>query len=453
MLPTKESETIEFKKSLSELKEGIISLVSMLNKRGEARLYFGIKNDGEVFGQPIGEMTTTKLTNEIKNYIKPLVFPKIDVINVDNKDIIKVTVLANDSPYSAYGRYYIRVDDQDLEMPQADLEEAFVNKNITYSKWENTLTKYDINEVDEEFLIEYLNAANESNRLNYRYKDVNDALTKLGLMENNRLNNAGYYLFSKNKPLTIKLAIFASKERTSFLDNRRFEGNIFQCIEEAQKYINSNIHYYASIIGYKRVEIPEVPIEAIREIVINSFVHMRVTPGEHNEIIITPERIRIYNPGTIALNKNPDDFAKGIIGSKIRNPLIALTLYKNKSIEAFGTGFKRVFDLCKKYEIQYEYKNDEIGFYFEFLRNPNPNFDKIFETNDTITIQKEELNKTENILTQYMKNHENKIINATKVAQDLNKSRITIQRTIKSLVEKNLIKRVGSNKTGYWELS
>lgn len=272
-------------------------------------------------------------------------------------------------------------------------------------------------------------------------------------MENNRLNNAGYYLFSKNKPLTIKLAIFASKERTSFLDNRRFEGNIFQCIEEAQKYINSNIHYYASIIGYKRVEIPEVPIEAIREIVINSFVHMRVTPGEHNEIIITPERIRIYNPGTIALNKNPDDFAKGIIGSKIRNPLIALTLYKNKSIEAFGTGFKRVFDLCKKYEIQYEYKNDEIGFYFEFLRNPNPNFDKIFETNDTITIQKEELNKTENILTQYMKNHENKIINATKVAQDLNKSRITIQRTIKSLVEKNLIKRVGSNKTGYWELS
>ena len=46
MLPNRETESIEFKKTLSELKEGVISLTSMLNKGGVAHLYFGIKNDG-----------------------------------------------------------------------------------------------------------------------------------------------------------------------------------------------------------------------------------------------------------------------------------------------------------------------------------------------------------------------------------------------------------------------
>ena len=44
-------------------------------------------------------------------------------------------------------------------------------------------------------------------------------------------------------------------------------------------------------------------------------------------------------------------------------------------------------------------------------------------------------------------------LNNIKVAMDeFNKSHITIQRAINTLVSKNLIKRVGTNKTGYWEI-
>ena len=37
-----ENEQIEFKKSTSELKEGIISIASILNKHGSGELYFGV---------------------------------------------------------------------------------------------------------------------------------------------------------------------------------------------------------------------------------------------------------------------------------------------------------------------------------------------------------------------------------------------------------------------------
>ena len=51
----KESETLEFKTSTSELKEAVISIVAMLNKHQRGTLYFGIKDSGEVFGQSVSQ--------------------------------------------------------------------------------------------------------------------------------------------------------------------------------------------------------------------------------------------------------------------------------------------------------------------------------------------------------------------------------------------------------------
>lgn len=46
-----ESETTELKKSLADLKQGLVSLAAMPNKHGEAELWFGIAPDGSVIPQ------------------------------------------------------------------------------------------------------------------------------------------------------------------------------------------------------------------------------------------------------------------------------------------------------------------------------------------------------------------------------------------------------------------
>jgi hypothetical protein len=48
MTKFQETETIELKKSTSELKEAVISIVAMLNKHQHGEVLFGIKNDGTV---------------------------------------------------------------------------------------------------------------------------------------------------------------------------------------------------------------------------------------------------------------------------------------------------------------------------------------------------------------------------------------------------------------------
>ena len=444
-----ENEELEFKKSISELKEAVISLSSMLNKNNHGVIFFGIKNDGTVCGQEVGEFTTTKIVNEIKNNIKPYISAKVETVRKDDKTLIRVEAYGEDTPYSAYGRYYKRSDDQDLQMAQNELEEYFENKHFLYTKWEKKLTSYEEEAVDEELLIKYIDKANDLNRLNYRYDSVVETMTKLGLMEKGKLNNAGFYLFSNKKPLLVKFARYVSDERTSFIDNRQFMGNIFECIDASVNYILSSINFNAVIEGLQRVEKPEIPIEAIREIVVNSFAHMRVVDGDYNEITITPSCVRVYNPGTIALNEDPKAFANGEIGSKLRNPLITMALYRNKTIEAFGTGFKRVFDLCNRENVTYSYKTEGLGFSFTFRRGPT----------DLLAAEKQmvynpkglKLSQTE-IQILDMAKEGGIIASITEVSQRLNKPYVSVQRAIQSLVQKNRLERVGAKKAGYWQI-
>ena len=67
----KESETVELKKSTSELKEALKSIVSILNKHGKGEIWFGIKPNGEVIGQTVTEKTLRDISKAISDKIEP----------------------------------------------------------------------------------------------------------------------------------------------------------------------------------------------------------------------------------------------------------------------------------------------------------------------------------------------------------------------------------------------
>ena len=439
-MENRENEHIEFKKTTGELREGVISLASMLNKCGYGTVYFGIKNNGEVCGQQIGAKTTQDISREIKNYLKPRCTPTIEIIDHENVKVIRVFVQGENTPYSAYDRYYIRSDDEDNVMTSDQLEQLFLNQNYDYSQWEISETEYTADDVDETLLIEYVNKGNECGRINFLYKDAETTLRKLKLLNGNHLNNAGYYLFSDKKPLLLKLATYPTDERISFSDMKQFRGNIFECINEAVKYVTNNIKWRAEIIGLERVETPEVPVEAFREIIVNSFAHMKVSKSSSHEIYLTPSKIHIYNPGPMVPGTDPKMFASGEQGSMIRNPLIATVLYYNRTIDAFGTGFERVFRLCK--DTPYQYHNNQFGFTFEFLRDQNETI------NDSINDPINNLSDSEKALLTLIIS--GRARNKQEFSSQIKKSPATIQRYISHLTEMGIIKREGSNKNGRW---
>ena len=435
----KENEEIEFKKSTSETKEGIQSICAILNKNQNGCLYFGVNNNGEVIGQQIGKDTLNKLSRDISDNIEPSIMYSINERkSVDGKCFIEVSFSGNQTPYSAYGRYYIRFHDEDRQMDNQMLRKYYSDNNNDYSAWEKSDSGVDIANTNEELLVNVIEEANRIKRVSYKFTTKKEILGKLGLMyDKTNFNNAGNVLFSRNNPVVLKMAVFAAETKLTIIDLNRFEGNIFECINEAIRYIAKNIKWKADFNGKaQRTETPEIPMEAIREIIVNAFSHGNYHSRTNFEIDIYSNRITIYSPGHFPKPYKPEDFAYENIESIPLNNIISNVLYKNGLIEQFSTGFERVFKLCKNQNIKHEYKETNEGFRFIFYRNTT-SLTKLSATDKKII----------NIIEKKEK------LTAEEMANRLGITIRTVYRSISKLTNNNIIKRIGSDKTGYWEIT
>lgn len=144
-------------------------------------------------------------------------------------------------------------------------------------------------------------------------------------------------------------------------------------LKEAENYIKKNIHWSVDVNGLYRNEIPEIPVEALREIIVNSFAHADYIGWSKNEIDIHPRRVAIYNPGTFPNEFVPEDFVERDISSKIRNEIICDVLYKCRAVETWGTGLKKTYRLCKEAGVRVGYQKEIDGFWFFFYRNSAKN--------------------------------------------------------------------------------
>lgn len=444
----REDEFNEFKKTTGELNEAMISISSILNKHGHGTIYFGLKNNGSPFPFTINDSTLRDVSRKIFEAIRPQIFPVIETIETEGVEIIKVSFEGSEAPYCAFGKYYIRTADEDRELSPAELRKIMIGKEYE-ENWENYASNETPDDVDQESLQKFYLSATECGRLPDIGNDNLQLLSKLGILNGKYLTNAGKYLFSANKPITLKMAVFATDHKTTFLDIAREEGNIFQLIDAAMSYIIRNIRWSVSLSddGIHRTETPEVPIDALREAVINSFAHARYDGAVQHEIDIFSNRISIINPGSFANSFEPTDFAKRDLHSFLRNEMIARTLYLCKDVETFGSGLRKIYSLCDDAGVTVGYTNSEQYFSFEFSRidrNTVPTDGALIDTiADTIT-------DLEMKLLSILK--ENPHITLSALAEKAEKSARTLNRYLTSLKNKGLIERVGSNKTGYWKV-
>lgn len=213
-------------------------------------------------------------------------------------------------------------------------------------------------------------------------------------------------------------------------------------------YIVRNIRWRVSLDadGIHRTETPEIPIDALREAVINSFAHARYDIPVQHEIDIFSTRISIVNPGPFASDFAPEEFAERDIHSFLRNEVIAHVLYLCKDVETFGSGIKKIYALCSQQQVDVRYTNTENDFTLELSRvdrNTMPRDGIDHGTDDMIT-------EEEAKVLQWLR--EDPYLSAGYMAELSGKSLRTVNRLLSSLKAKKLIVRVGSPRTGYWKV-
>ncbi len=432
-----ESEIMELKTSTAELKEAVIAICAMLNKHKKGEIYFGVKNNGEIVGQQVSDKTLRDISKTISDNFEPKIFPSIKEVEIDGKKCIHVAFEGHDVPYFVGGRVYTRVGTENKQMSPGELERLFTNKNAT--KLDAGLSDKTSEDINVKVLRTYLKKANDAKRINFKYINAELTLNKLGLVKGKKLLKAAEILFCNNNNLEVQAAVFAGKDKTTFLDIQQFKGTLFDLLNKSEDYVKEHINWRADLSQGRRVDVPEIPLRALTEVLVNSLCHRDYTTSKSNEIAIFKDRIEIFNPGLFPEDVKIEDYFRGKERSMPRNPIIAGILFLSSDIERWGSGLKRIYDECKTFNVKVEFENLKTGFLVTFSRK---------QAGEGVS---EGVSEGVNRLFDYIKSNPGKRVPQIEEALGIPKK--TLERWVRELRKENKIKFEGSPKTGgYWEI-
>jgi ATP-dependent DNA helicase RecG len=158
--------------------------------------------------------------------------------------------------------------------------------------------------------------------------------------------NTAVLFFAKNLDkhffhTCVTCALYKGLDKVTVLDRKDFNHDIIDNIDKAMIFLQQHLNVRYEFDGSPaRKEIPEIPIEALREAVINAVIHRDYFEKGANVMVeIYDDRVEITNPGGLPKGLKVKDFGKISI---LRNPNIANLMQRIEYIEKMGTGIRRM---------------------------------------------------------------------------------------------------------------
>lgn len=423
-----ETEKIEFKKTTGELREGITSLASMLNKNGYGVLYFGVKDNGDVIGQQIGDRTLREISQAIANFIKPQIIPTIEHKLIDNKNVIKIEVYGSEKPYSAYGRYYMRSADEDRELSPIALKELMEKQTmsdilILKPSPIQTLT---FNKLK----IAYVTAGLTVNQSTFE--------DNAGLKNNDGKYNLMAFLLADENDISIKVVTFAGVDKTELIKRNDYGGTcLINSIDKVLDYMDSINETMITMGVHRRTEEKLFDMACFKEAWQNACIHTKWDKGNPPAVYIFSDRIEIISTGGLPVDLNKDEFYKGI--SKPVNSKLQKIFGQLGYVEQTGHGIPLIISNYGKqaFDIMENFVNVIIPFNY------------VKKNLDCTEIEnKVSLNKTENVIFEYIRKNSNITINELVSLSGYSDG--YIRKILTTLKEKKIIERHGGNRYGKW---
>ncbi len=181
--------------------------------------------------------------------------------------------------------------------------------------------------------------------------------------------------------------------------------------------------------------------EAFHEAILNAFIHNKWLTLNAPQISIFTDRIEILSHGGLAIDQDEIGFYSGT--SMPVNEVLASIFLQLRISERSGRGVPKIVSIYGKDSIKIEKNRITVTIPFNKI---NVNSFKIV----TDSVYNAVTNKTEDKIIILIRDSPNITINQLMIRTGLSKPGIT--KNLKQLKEKGIIERVGSKKTGYWEL-
>lgn len=429
LLQEKENLTLEFKEKYTpKIDEDI---VAFSNTKGGIIL-LGVDDKGKVKGQ--------ELTNELKAKINTLARnckPSINVKIIFIDKIIIIEILeGNEKPYSCSSGYYRRLDGNSQKMNTEELKLLFQKSDkVPYEeKFNKEITFEDIS-------LKKVNAILNEAKMSVIDISIKDILYNLNATQDNQIKNVGVLFFAKEPRKFILqcemiLIAFKGKDKIHIYDRKDIKDDLLTQFNEAVLFLKKHLNVRSEIKGINRKDIYEIPFDALREAIANSIIHRDYSiRGTSLMVEVYDDRVEITNPGGLVQGLNKQNLGKI---SLRRNQLIADYFSRMNKVERIGSGIKRMKEAMQKENLRTpEIQVSELNSFFTI----------IFKRPFTAQVNTE---KTMEKILIIIK--DNPKITQKEISEKTGLTRRGIEWNLQQLKEKGIIKRIGPDKGGHWEI-
>ncbi len=441
-----EGKQVEFKR---EYTRSILKTISAFSNYHDGEIIIGIDDDLNIVGVDDPIALKLNLENAINDNIVPRPYYEIEEDKIENKSIVILRVyVGENTPYLYKNKAYKRMNTSTINVQRHDME-ALILKGRNQG-------------FDE---LEYPNDNNlKFDTLNNKLREIlnigiisNDILKTLGLIKNEKYNNAAALLSDKSPIDTggITLIRFEDNSVNQIRDRLILKNiSLLDMFDRSIEFYHKHINKREIIKNAYRKSIEEIPLIAYREAMTNAIVHRNYILEADIRVEIYDNRIEIISPGGLPIGITEAEYLDGRI-SISRNKIIADVFLRLGIIERLATGIRRIKEYYK------DYKNKPQ---FSILENSItvilPNISTEIDQGERLVNDGERLvNASERL--RNLSIDEQKIIRyiedkgkvtRPEVEKLLNLKKTYAVKSINGLVKKGLVVRVGGGRNTYYTL-
>lgn len=382
-----ETQTLEVKAAAQGAPKVYDSLSSFSNQNEGGIIVFGI--DEQAGFSVCGVYNAQDLQKKIHGQCEgmtPQVRPVFDTATIDGKTVVAAYI--NGRPMSERPVYrttqgitegtYTRIGDADIRMTATELYEI---ESFKEGRRDDTSTTpaADFSMLDDKKVTQFIiNAAKERPLLSRRSDD--EILSLTGATQGDKPTLAGMMTLGDypqrvypNLCITAiavnGTALQPDNDGERFIDNKRYEGTIEEMLEGALGFVARNGKTKVTIRGRKRIDIPEYPETAVREIITNALMHRDYGPycnGTPIRLVMFSDRLECWNPGGVYGGQSINDL--GYANMPTRNPTLVSILEIEKIAENRHSGIPVIRDEARTHGVrQPEFVDQKGSFLVRFF--------------------------------------------------------------------------------------
>ena len=474
-----ESESIEFKRELSDKVDVEKEVIAFLNSRTGGVIRIGVDDDGNVIGLADADGDSRKIKDRLKNNISPSVLGLFDmsIVEVDGKRIVEIVVAAGcEKPYykAKYGLSprgcFERIGTAAEPMRQGRIDQLLA------ARTRNSLRLVPSpRSAPHEFSLLGIYYSERGFERGAHFLENLDLYTPDG-----KVNYVGYLLADVNS-VSFRVAKYADTDKCNLVENNEYGYTcIIRSLHKVLDKLDTENRTFARVTGRaERDQWRMFDPTAIREAVVNAVLHTDWTREVSPVVEIYSDRIAITSCGGLPDGMTREEFLSG--RSMPRNRELMRVFRDLELAEQLGSGMRRI--LSKYPPSVFETSENFISVVFPFRaerqgdtisenvarRKADPIVEdagtgvssevpvkialktsvKIALENKFAGFSSKVLGNAERVLV-FLGEHESATFE--QIAAHVGATRRTAVNYVNLLKERGFIRRIGPDKGGHWEV-